>query len=296
MTRKSELVLVLGATGQQGGATARALVEDGWRVRALVRDTAGKRATSLAASGIEIVPGDLRNRASIDAAVAGAYGVFSIQPSSGQPEYGVTDEDELNFGVCVADAAKAAGVEHLIYTSVAGVAPGTGVGHFESKWRIEQHIHSIGIKATILRPAPFMEILSLPLFGLGTGRLVFFAAPEYPVQFIAVEDIGRIAAQAFANPHTQSGRTFDIAGDALSGNDLAARIGRAMHRSILYSRFPADIVNQNPLIKRLIDLVDRGGAGGSADIDALRKLHPGLLTFDAWLARSGSAVLRKLFE
>lgn len=295
MAKKSELVLVFGATGQQGGATAKALAEEGWRVRALVRDPSSAKATALAASGIDVVRGDLRDRASVDAALRGAYGVFSIQPSSGSSEGGVTDEDEVRIGVDVANAAKAAGVAHLVYTSVAGVAPGTGVGHFESKWRIEQHIHEIGVSATVLRPGVFMEILFLPFLGLAQRALTFFAPPERAMQFIAVEDIGKIAARVFADPGSHVGKAFDIAGDALTGNDVVEKIGRATKQSISYAQFPPEFFRQNDNFRRLVELFDEGGVAGNADIDALRRLHPGLLTFDAWLARTGTAAITRLF-
>ena len=297
MTKKSEVVVVLGSTGQQGGATARALAEDGWHVRALVRDPSSPKAQALSASGIDVVRGDFRERTSLAAGLAGAYGVFSVQPSSGQPEYGVTDEDEVRFGIDVANAAQAAGVAHLIYTSVAGAAPQTGVGHFESKWRIEEHIRALGLRSTILRPAAFMEILLLPHFGLAQGTLMFFAAPDRPMQFIAVEDIGKLAARVFAQPEVYGGKTLEIAGDAVTGNDLADKIGRATKRTLRYTRFPPAVLRQNDVLRRLVELVDEVGAMGTADLNALRQLHPGLLTFDAWLARTGAlAIERRLFD
>ena len=294
MTKRSELVLVLGATGQQGGATASALLEEGFRVRALVRDPSSARARDLAAFGVEVVPGDLRDRASIGAAVHGAYGVFSVQPSSGQPEYGVTDDDELRFGKSVADAAKAARVAHLVYTSVSGAAPGLGLGHFESKWQIEQHVHSLDISATILRPAPFMEILLSPHFGLANGAFVFFSKPDFPVQFIATHDIGKIAAIAFVSPREYAGKTIDLAGDELSGNQVAAKIGAAIAKPITYSPLPAPLLAQSDLLRRIVELVEQGKLTGSADIGAIRRIHPGVLTFDAWLAKAGAAAIKRL--
>jgi len=296
MTKRDAMVLVLGATGQQGGAAAAALRGDGWRVRALVRDPESPKARALAAAGVELARGDLRDRASLEAALRGAHGVFSVQPSSGQPEYGVSDDDEERFGVTVADAARAAGVKHLVYTSVAGLAAGTGVGHFESKWRIEEHIRASGIAATILRPATFMEIFLMPHFGLAQGAMVFFVAPGRTMQFIAVEDIGAIAAHVFAEPAAHVGKTLEIAGDTVTGNDIASKIARATSRSISYAQFPPAILTQNDTLRRLVELVDDGALAGTTDIGALRKIHPGLLTFDAWLEKRGKAAITRLFE
>ncbi|NRD67126.1 NmrA/HSCARG family protein [Corallococcus exiguus] len=295
MATKRETVLVLGATGQQGGATARALLKDGWRVRALVRDPASAKARELEAAGVELVRGDMGDRASLDRAVAGAYGVFSIQPSSAQASYGVTDDDEVRFGTSIADAAKAAGVEHFVYTSVLGLRPGTGVDHFETKWRIEEHVRASGLRATIVRPGTFMELLLVPDFGLARGALQFFIQPEQPMQFIAGEDIGVLTARVFADPRTYVGTTLEMAGDSLTGSALAEKIGRATGTSISYSRFPPEMLAASPMLRKLVKLFDDGFVFESADIPALRRLAPGLLTFDAWLERGGAAAIRERF-
>jgi uncharacterized protein YbjT (DUF2867 family) len=292
MATRDELVLVLGATGVQGGATARALRRDGWRVRALVRDPSSAKARALEAHGVELVRGDMGDRSSLDRALVGAYGVFSIQPSSGQPQYGVTDDDEVRFGQLAVDAAKAAGVQHFVYTSVAGLRAGTGVGHFESKWRIEEYVRASGLPATIVRPATFMELLLEPHFGLSGRVFHFFVEPEHSMPFIAGEDIGVLSARVFADPRTHVGTTLELAGDELTGNALAEKMSRATHTSISYARFPPEVLAGSPLLRRLVDLVDQGWLSGTTDSAALRRLSPGLLTFDMWLERGGAALLQ----
>jgi uncharacterized protein YbjT (DUF2867 family) len=106
MKSQQENILVFGATGQQGGSVAKALRSHGWEVTALVRDPTSDKAKALADQGIEPVRGDLADIPSIEAAMVGAYGVFSVQPSSGQgAAYGVTDEDEIGYGKAIADIA-----------------------------------------------------------------------------------------------------------------------------------------------------------------------------------------------
>ncbi|MCI4655907.1 NmrA/HSCARG family protein [Sphingomonas aquatilis] len=294
MENLDRVILVLGATGQQGGSVTRALTEDGWAVRALVRDPTSERALALSAIGVETVAGNLGDLDSLKAAAAGAYGVFSVQPSSGQPEYGVTDEDEARFGASVAEAAQDAGVEHLVYSSVAGAGPGTGIGHFESKWRVEEHVRGLPLDWTVLRPTAFMEILLWPQFGLAERELTFFMLPNREMQFIAVEDIGRIAAKVFADRAAFRNQTFEIAGDSATGDDLAEKIGTAIGRRITYRRFPDPLLRDAPWLARLVELVEQGPAAGHADLDNLRSLHPGLLTFDAWLNKSGGALISSL--
>lgn len=295
MSNGEKTILVVGATGQQGGSVARALQADGWRVRALVRDPASPGAKGLSAIGIETVRGDFNDPASLAVAVAGVYGVFSAQPSSGQPQYGLTDADETRFGIALADAAHRAGVAHLVHNSVAGVGPDTGVGHFSAKWDVEEHIRGLPITSTVLRPAAFMEILLLPHFGLAEGTLSFFMRPGRPMQFIAVEDIGRIVAKVFADPAAFAGAAFDIAGDSLTGAELAERLSAATGRPIAYQLFPDAVLRDAPLLARLVELVESGPAAGGADLAALRRLHPGLLTFERWLQGSGQAALAALF-
>ncbi|WP_375754943.1 NmrA/HSCARG family protein [Corallococcus exercitus] len=293
MATKSETVLVLGATGQQGGATARALLRDGWRVRALVRAPSSAKARALEAAGAELVRGDMGDRASLDRAVAGAYGVFSIQPASPQVHYGFTDEDEVRFGKDIADAAKAAGVEHFVYTSVLGLRPGSGVGHFESKWRIEEHVRASGLRATIVRPGTFFELLLVPEFGLTPRGLQFFMRPDQPMQFIAAEDIGVLTARVFADPRTYVGTSLELAGDSLTGDQLAEQISRATGTALSYARFSPEVLAAVPMLRKLVKMIDEGWVAGNADIPALRRLAPGLLTFDAWLERGGAAALRE---
>src|ERR1041385_4678225 len=149
-----KVIAVTGATGQQGGAVARKLLAEGWKIRALTRDTEKPAARELASLGAEVVPGDMENRAELDAAFKGAYGVFSVQ-NFWLPNVGF--EGEIRQGKNVADAAKAAGVPHLVYSSVGAAHRGMGQKHFDSKWEVEQYIQSLDIPYTIFRPVLFMD-------------------------------------------------------------------------------------------------------------------------------------------
>lgn len=280
-------VLVTGATGQQGGGTARALLARGIRVRAFVRDPDSAPAAALLRLGAELFVGDLGDRAALEAAARGTDGVFSVQPSAGQPGSGLAIDDEARFGRNVADAARAAGVRHLVYTSLAGVFPDTGVDHFDSKWEIEQYVHALGVPFTIVRPATFCELLTWPQFYALPGVLSFFFPPEARVPLIAAEDIGALAAVVFASPDRYAGRTVELAGELLTGPEIAAAISHATGRSLRYAEFPEAALRDNPIFARIVAAVQRLRV--DVDVAALRAMHPGLQTFATWLARGGAA-------
>lgn len=288
---RDKTVLVLGATGQQGGSVADALRADGWRVRALVRDP--DKVEALAARGIEAARGDLADVPSIQAAMADAYGVFSVQPSSGQgAAHRVSDEDEVRYGKAVADVALANGVHHLVYSSANAAGPTkTGVGHFDTKSEIEEHLRALDVSSTVIRPSAFMEILTQPGMGLDRGAFTFLMRPEQPMQFIAVRDIGKIVAGVFADRARFGSRTIEIAGDSVTGAELADKFSRAAERPITYHRLPDSLLEQNAFLGGLARLVDQGRLAGHADIASLREDFPGLLTMDQWLAGPGRAAL-----
>jgi uncharacterized protein YbjT (DUF2867 family) len=280
----NKIIAVTGATGQQGGVVARKLLADGWQVRALTRDVNKPAAQELKALGAELVAGDLDNRADLDAAFKGAYGVFSVQ-NFWLPNVGF--EGEVRQGKAVADAAKAAGVQHLVYSSVGSAHRGLGQKHFESKWIIEQYIHTLGVPYTILRPAAFMEnhnwsrayILS-GTFSSGGTR------PDKATQIIAVEDIGVFAGLAFANRKEYQGRTIELAGDELTEPQVAEMFSKVIGRPVALTPSTGGWGNDSEEeMKAAYEFYN--GEGYAADIPALRKLHPGLLNFEQWLRKNG---------
>lgn len=287
------MALVFGTTGKQGHAVAVALKSNGWSVRALVRDPESDAANALASKGIEILPGDFSDLASIRTAMAGTHGVFSMQPNSGSPGSGVTDADEVRFGKAVADIAVESGVRHLVYTSAGIISKGrTGLANLDTKIEIESHIRSVDIGHTIVRPGTFMELLTLPDMGLDQGTFSFFLRPDQSAQFIAVEDIGNIVATIFGNMDRFVGRTIDIAGDEVTGLDLERALSKAASRPIMYQRFPNHVLDNNPFLFRNAELFDWGRAAGNADIPALIAEFGPLWSVSEWLAGPGKPLLQ----
>jgi uncharacterized protein YbjT (DUF2867 family) len=278
----NRIIAVTGATGQQGRAVARRLLTEGWKVRALTRDASKPAATELAAAGAEIVAGDMDSRAELDAAFKGVYGVFSVQ-NYWLPNVGF--DGEVRQGKSVAAAAKAAGVQHFVYTSVGAAHRGMGQKHFESKWLIEQYIHSLDMPYSILRPAGFMDNYnwSRPYILNGTLQSLGMRSDK-KIQMIAAEDIGAFVAYIFAKREKYLAQTIEFASDEATEAEVAAMFTKVIGR-------PVNVVparqDQAPSEEMVAMLKFFNGEGYTADIPALRKVYPGLLTLEQYLRRNG---------
>src|SRR5215469_11146167 len=195
------LAAMFDATGSQGGAVARHLRRSGFtNVHALVRTADGSRARLLSEQGITLRVADLDDTESLGSALKDAYGVFSVLPLDTRGP-----DAEIARGRSVAEAAARADVEHFIYSSTGGANRSHGVAHFHTKYVVEQHVHQLGLPASIVRPSLFMEnFTSFERPRLVDGVAVFRvpAHPQTPRQMIAVDDIGMVAADLFTRPET----------------------------------------------------------------------------------------------
>ncbi len=235
--------------------------------------------------------GDLFDFASINRAMVGITGVFSVQTSS--PAGQITDAQEVQQGKAIADIALQHGVRHLVYSSSGAAGKGlTGMGHFDSKSEIEAYVQSLPIMSTITRPASFMEMLMLPGMGLPQGKFTFFMQPDQPMQMIAVEDLGRINAQIMMAPDLYAGKIIELASASVTGRDLERAFTRAAGRPVIYGRFPDALLAENPFLNRLTELLDTGLLVGSADLDALAQQYGKLTSLVDWLHGTG----KTLFE
>lgn len=272
----SKLAVVFGATGQQGGAVARRLLADGWRVRGVTRDPASAKARALVGAELVVSP-------SFDDVDA----VFSVHPGPLAP-----DEDEFAAGKAIADAVREHRVGHLVHSSGQRADLLAKLGLQQDKWRVEQYLAELDISATVLRPASFMENYLNPLFGLADGALRTALNPDTRQELIAVDDIAAFTALAFADPEAYRGRTIELAGDALTPPELAAAISTATRRPVPYQHLAIeDLRRVNPRFARGYEVMN-SLPGPSADLPALRRLHPGLMSFPTWLDRVGASAIR----
>jgi uncharacterized protein YbjT (DUF2867 family) len=271
-------VVVTGSTGKQGGAVARGLLERGHKVRAITRDPNSSQAKSLANAGATLVAASLEDTAAITKALDGATSLFAMTTP-----YGGGTEVEKRQGVAAADAAKAAGV-HLVFTSVNSANRETGVPHFDSKYEIEKHIAKIGVRATILAPAFFMDNLYFGKEQLAKGIYAVALPGARKLAQIAVADIGAVAVRVLEDAERFIGKRFDLTGDELTGNDVVAILSRITGRAFAYYQVPLDVIRQHmgdDLVK-MYEWFDR--VGYTADRPALEREFPDVAfhDFESW--------------
>jgi uncharacterized protein YbjT (DUF2867 family) len=250
-------ILITGVTGNQGGAVVQALQGTGFNLRGLTRKPDGERATALARQGVDIVKGDLDDEATLRRALAGSWGVFSVQNAL---EAGVEREEAQ--GKRLATLAREAGVEHFVYTSVGSAHKRTGIPHFDNKWRIEETVRGLRFPShVILRPVFFMENLLAP-FSLQDSTLAWALGPGTKLQMIAVDDIGWFGARAFTDAAGLNRREIDLAGDLRTMPEAAEILTEALGRPIA---FAADTNRTGPAVQP--------GNGANAGMVRARRLQ-----------------------
>lgn len=280
--KKNKVILVTGATGQQGGSVSRHLLKDGWKVRAMNRDINKPAAAELKELGAELFGGDMSSPEDLNKAMKGVYGVFSVQNFW---EHGY--EGELLQGKNVADAAKSEGIKHLLFSSVGGAERHTKLPHFDVKFEIEKYIKSLAIPCTIIRPVFFMENLNTwfkPAEENGSLSLTMALKPETKLQMIAVDDVGAIALKIFNNPSEYIGKEIEIAGDELTMPDIAAIYKKTSGKDTTFNELPVDILRSNSeeMANMFQWFIDKGY---KSDINKVRQIHPGLTSFENWLSK-----------
>lgn len=269
------IILVTCATGRQGGAVYRHLQKKGFKLRALVRDPNSKKAHQLMRYGEEVLQGSLDDPGSLMRAMDGVYGVFSVQPYTA---------NEIQQGVAVVEAAKRQGVSHFVYSSVGSADEETGIPHFESKVKVEEHLRSSGLQYTIVRPVFFMENWQRG-FGesIRSGHLQQPLSPTAKLQMIAVDDIGAFAALAFEHPGEWKNRTFSLAGDELSMQQIADAFSRVTARGVEYVQVSWDQFEKNMGQELTVMYHWFEEKGFHFNIDEVRREYPATHTFDRWL-------------
>lgn len=276
-----QIIAVTGATGMQGRAVTRQLLAEGWRVRALTRNPARRKARAVGALGAEIVRADMDDTAGLERAFDGVSGVFAVH------NHHISGYDgELAQGRNVTDAALRAGVPQVVYSAAGIGRPGTGIGSWDVKERIVQYMRDRDLPVAILRPMAFMELMTAPKFvpAASTWHLM----PELmgagrPVGWLAVDDLAVIAAKAFGERDRFVGRDVKLAADVRSIDEC-----RALWREVM-GRPPRRVPMPVWLFERFVGTDEttmwRWLRSNDIDLDTqpARQLHPQALSVHAWL-------------
>jgi uncharacterized protein YbjT (DUF2867 family) len=278
----ARIIAVVGATGLQGGAVTRRVLRDGWPVRALTRNPDGKKARALAELGVEVVKADSSDPASLERALDGVHGVFSVQNHhiSGY-------EEEARQGKQVAEVAKRVGVAQVVYSGAGPGVKGSGVGSWETKLEVAAYIRSLDLPVTVFHPTAFMELMTEPKFFPPASvwhLMPKLMGPARPVGWLAVEDLAVIVAKAFGDPDRFVGREVVLASDVRSIDDC-----RAIWREVT-GRSPRRLPMPRWLFERFAGTDEttmwRWLAANEVDFDTgpTLAIHPEALTVREWLS------------
>ena len=282
MVANKRKILVTGATGQQGGALARLLLQKKHEVYALIRNTEPEspKAQNLRNLGAKLIKGDLDNPDSLEQATNGIDSVFLMGT---WVEVGT--EGETRRGKMMVDIAKEKKIEHLVYSSVVNADKNTGIPHFESKYKVEQHIKDSGIPYTIIGPTFFMDnLLSYSRAGLQQGQLALPLSPSLILQQSALENIAEFFALVLERRNSFLGKRIDIASDELTGEQAAKVLSDELRRKISYVQVPLEQIRQaSEDLALMFQWFERIGTG--VDVASLHKQYPEVnwLTFKDWV-------------
>jgi uncharacterized protein YbjT (DUF2867 family) len=309
-----KIIAVVGATGAQGGGLVRAMLADKnspFRPRALTRDVKSDKARALAAAGAEVVAADVDDPATLRRAFDGAHGAFCI--TFFWDHY--SPEKEIAEAGSMAEAAKQTGLQHVIWSTLDDTRKFVPlsddrmptlqgkykVPHFDGKGEADALFTRAGVPTTFLQTVFYWE--NFIYFGAGPKRgadgklALVMPMGDKKLPAIASEDIGKCAHTIFKRGKEFIGKTLGIAGEHLSGAEMAAKMSKAIGEQVTYQDVPpevyrgfgfpgADDMGNMFQFKRDFNDYFRG----SRSVEFTRSLNPELQSFDQWLARNGDKI------
>lgn len=311
---EKKIIAVVGATGAQGSGLVRAILNDKsgeFAVRALTRDVNSDKAKELARLGAEVVAANVDDAESLKRAFSGAHGAFCVTFFWDH----FSPEKEIAHARAMAEAAKSAGVKHAIWSTLEDTRKWVPlsdnrmptlqdkykVPHFDGKGEADKIFAELGVPTTYLLTSFYWD--NFIFFGMGPkptadGKFaITFPMGDKKLPGIAASDIGACALGIFKRGNEFIGKTVGIAGEHLTGTQIASALSRAIGREVVYNAvepevfrsfgFPgADDVGNMFQFKRDFE----SDFCGARDLNFTRSLNPGLQTFEEWLAENGSRI------
>ncbi|MCS7480404.1 NmrA/HSCARG family protein [Umezawaea endophytica] len=290
-TPPSGTIAVFGGTGKQGGSVVDALLTRGTHVRALVRDTESDRARALADRSVELSRIAIDDATSLSTALTGVDAFFFMTTPEGHSLADV--ERETRQGTALVDAAVDAGVPHVVFSSVGGAERDSGVPHFDSKYRVEEHLQRSGLRATVVRPVAFMDNFAFMGPSVENGEVVLrMPLPDdIGLQLVAVRDIGLISAAFLLGTAEAPGGAIEIAGDHLTGSRIAAAFGEHAGLPSRYEALPLHVLGDDPDAQAMFRWFAETPAY-QADVAAVKAIEPTTWDLPTWLRESGWSLPR----
>ncbi len=280
-------VLVLGATGNQGGAVVQALLKDGHNITGVTRNVESPKSQQLIEQGVKMITADFSDQDSLSEIMKDVETVFAMTTPGWEGDVVA----ELQQGTNMVEAAKIASVPHFIYTSVSDANQSTGIPHFDSKYEIEKQLVASGLNYTIVAPAYFMDNIFYPyvMDAVKKEGILRVAMPENTkLQQISAEDIGKFVGMVVNEREKMFGQRINIAGDTISGNDVAAVLTKALGKEVKYEGFSPDYLReQSEDMANMFDWFNN--IGYSADLENLKQYN--LLSFEAWAMKQDWSVV-----
>lgn len=311
---QKKIIVVFGATGAQGGGLARAILNDPhseFSVRAISRDVNSDKAKELSAMGAEVVSADIDDDASLEQALQGAYGAYFVTFFWTH----FSPEKEMEEVHTFAQAAKAAGIQHVIWSTLEDVRKWVPlddnsiptlrgeykVPHFDGKGASDHYFTDAGVPTTFLRASYYWE--NLIYFGMGPtpdaeGNLsITFPMGDKKMAGIAAEDIGKCAYGIFKKGTELVGETIGVAGEQLTCSEMAEALSTAVGKKVSYNEitpevyrgfgFPGadDLGNMFQFYRDYADVCNN-----VRDVERSRSLNPELQSFSQWLAQNASRI------
>ncbi|WP_232717303.1 NmrA/HSCARG family protein [Gordonia metallireducens] len=276
----SSPIVVIGATGGQGGAVLDALLDAGFTVRAVVRDAVSSKAATLADRGVELAVGDIVSGVGLTDAFTGAAGAFALTTPF---ESGVGAE--VAQGTALIEAATASALPYLVFSSVASADRDTGVPHFDSKFEVERMLAATDIPHTIVGPAYFYDNLLAGSDALAAGVMPIAMPADKPLQQLSRRDLGRFVTTLFGDPGAYTGERIDLASDQPTPAEMAQIAGDVLGTRVSAESYDPERIPSPDMSTMFRFLGDRGY---EVDIDALHRRFPGVgwQTFAEWAGES----------
>ena len=239
--------------------------------------TTKSSAKALEQLGAELVVGDFNNRSSLEHALQGVDGVFSVQA------FNHDIAAEIHEGKVIVDVAKALGIRHFVYSSVGSAERKTGIPHFDSKFQIEEYVRASGLAYTILRPVFFFFNYDAMLPMLKNGSLAQPLSPDKKLQHLSEEDYGEMVAEVFDRPAEFINREIEVASTEMTMLEVAATFTHVLGRNVVYKQIPFAAFEQQAGAEITIMYRWFENVGYNADFAQLKRDFPTPTDFESYL-------------